>query len=324
MNVVVMVGVVVGREELAEEPERTQAAAEPVEQGPIFCAALTALEVFAHREYFAVDFDFVNVDRKSVGMQAEPTLLAGSINVRARKARSSHAERREFGRHVRQREAHAAVDHHRAADGPKLDSADRTPHQNRRVHAALGAELLEAHALLSQTRQALFTTGDQRIRRQRPPMRRRDRARLGELDRLLAGLHPSVFADRAGRPVVAGRRHPRAQLGRWGARGRCFARTREARERNQRCQQKARTKHRSRNRAAPAFESSSLWRAFGRGPGPRPLRKRSYCPAAKLEGAQCPPPGPVIWHDAGVGSWQAIFGHGSIGQAFFSCAKTIL
>ena len=97
---VVMVGVVVGREELAEEPERTQAAAEAVEQRPIFSAALTALEVFAHREYFPVDFDLVNVDRKSVGVQAEPTLLAGSINVRARKARSRHAERREFGRHV--------------------------------------------------------------------------------------------------------------------------------------------------------------------------------------------------------------------------------
>ena len=92
-----------------------------------------------------------------------------------------------------------------------------------------------ADGLLSQAGEALFTTWDQRIRRQRAPMRRRDRARLGELDRLLAGLHPSVFADRAGRPVVAGRRHPRAQLGRWSARGRRFARAREARERNERC-----------------------------------------------------------------------------------------
>lgn len=112
---VMMVRVVVGREELAKEAERPQTAAEPVQQRSVFPTTLTALEVLAHGEDLAVDFDLVDVDRKTVGMQAEPALLAGAIDVRAREAGPRHAEGREFRRDVRQREAHAAVDHHRTA-----------------------------------------------------------------------------------------------------------------------------------------------------------------------------------------------------------------
>ncbi|HET9932767.1 MAG TPA: hypothetical protein VFQ35_18815 [Polyangiaceae bacterium] len=44
----------------------------------------------------------------------------------------------------------------------------------------------------------------------------------------------------------------------------------------------------------------------------------------KLEGAQCPPPGPDIWQVAGKGSWQAIFGQGIAVHDFVIWASTLL
>lgn len=47
-------------------------------------------------------------------------------------------------------------------------------------------------------------------------------------------------------------------------------------------------------------------------------------PVSKLDGAQCPMPGPLPWHVAGIGAWQAIFGQFGVPQTFFTCVSALL
>jgi hypothetical protein len=109
---VLMVGVVVGRQEFAEQPLPPQATGESIQQRRVLAAAIgqAALVVALHAGNAGLGAHVVHVDRQPVSVQAEAALLAGAIDVGAGKARARDAQRDELGTHAIQGQGHAAVD----------------------------------------------------------------------------------------------------------------------------------------------------------------------------------------------------------------------
>jgi hypothetical protein len=161
MQMVVVVGVVVWREELAKQTRRAQPARQPIEERCAGAAAVpeAAREVAFDREGSVRRRDLVHVEGESVSMQAEAALAAGAIDVGAGEAHTRDAELGERRRNVPQPEREATVDDHRPRGRPELDTADRAPDHDRCLDPARTLDRAKRNLVRTQALEAHLAAG---------------------------------------------------------------------------------------------------------------------------------------------------------------------